>query len=285
MIRYIENERLRIGVKEFGGELTSVVSKTTESEFLWQGRSDIWSGQSPVLFPIIGRLIDDEYTLNNKKYSMPKHGFARKLPWRVASEAPTSISLILSENDETLKVYPFCFDLIITYSLKDNTLTVTHEVVNKNSFVMYFSLGAHPAFNCEIGDRLIFSENETLDTMKIDLETALLLPETCPILKNEREIVLTEDIFNEDALIFKSVKSKSVTLVSDALKRKIRFSPTDTPYLGIWAKPGAPYVCIEPWYGLCDSTDVRVDFSEKAGIIALPAKDKFKFSWSAEFTE
>lgn len=285
MIYYIENRHLKIAIKEFGCELTSVYSKNSDFEYLWQGNPDIWAGQSPILFPIIGRLIEDKYRLGNKEYEMPKHGFARKLPWKINSQNNESISFILSENEETLKIYPFKFDLIVTYTLDDNKLSVIHEVYNKSSDTMYFSLGAHPAFNCEIGDKLIFDKNETLDTIKIDLVNSLRLPETFPLLKNESTITISEDVFNEDALIIKGAVSDNITLTSDNHNRKVKFNLGKAPYLGIWAKPGAPYVCIEPWYGVNDSIGKNVDFSEKDGIVSLAAFERFKFIWSAVFAE
>ena len=285
MVHYIENDFLKIGVKEFGAELTSIVSKKSGFEFLWQGNPDIWSGQSPVLFPIIGRLIDDSYVLDGTVYTLQKHGFARKLPWKLLSSTAGEMSFILSESDETLKSFPYCFDLIVTFTLKENRLFVNHRVVNKNKDDMYFSLGAHPAFNCEIGDKLIFDENETLDTIKIDLERSLRLPETYPLLKNEKEIVITKDIFKEDALILEGVRSKCITLNSQNTDRKIIFDLGGSPYLGIWAKPGASYVCIEPWCGINDSTEKKSDFSKKDGIQKISPDSVFEFTWNAEFAE
>lgn len=285
MIHYIENDCLRVGVKELGAELTSIVSKETGSEFMWQGNPDIWSGQSPILFPIIGRLIDDKYTLNGKEYEMPKHGFARRMLWECVHKTDNCVRFLLKDTEDTLKIYPFSFELTVTFSLEDNRLTVIHSVTNKGENMMYFSLGAHPAFNCKIGDKLVFEKNETLDKIKIDLVHSLRLPETYPLLSNEREIVITEDIFNEDALITKGVQSDEITLVSEGLGRRISFKLGHAPYLGIWAKPGAPYVCIEPWCGVNDEQDVKVDFSEKEGIIPLASGEKFRFQWSAEFTE
>lgn len=284
MVHFIENDYLKIGVKEFGCELTSVYSKNADFEYLWQGNPDIWAGQSPILFPIIGRLIEDKYSLGDKEYEMPKHGFARKLPWKLYSKSSDTISYILSENEDTLKIYPFEFDLIVTYTLNDNKLSVCHEVYNKNTDTMYFSLGAHPAFNCEIGDNLIFDKNETLDTIKIDLMNSLRLSETLPLLRNENTITVTEDVFKEDALIIKGAVSDNITLTSDNHNRKVKFNLGKAPYLGIWAKPGAPYVCIEPWYGVNDAIGKKVDFSEKDGIVSLGASEKFEFIWSAEFT-
>ncbi len=285
MIHSIENEILKISVKRFGCELTSIKSKNSSYEYLWQGNPDIWSGQSPILFPIIGRLIEDKYTLDGKEYEMEKHGFGRRNDWEFIGKDENSLIFKLSENETTVKAYPYCFDLIVKFILDGNRLTVEHKVVNKNDSVMYFSIGAHPAFNCEIGDKLIFDKNETLETIKIDLVNSLRLPETEPFVKNEKEIVITEDIFKEDALIFEGVKSENITLVSENSERSIKFNLGNAPYLGIWAKPGAPYVCIEPWCGVNDSTEKKADFSQKDAINFLKPDDSFTFTWYAEFNE
>ena len=284
MVHYIENDFLKIGVKEYGCELTSIYSKQADFEYLWQGDPSVWYGQSPILFPIVGRLIDDKYRLNGNEYEMPKHGFARKMEWKLLGKEENMMSFILSEDKSTLEKYPYRFDLIVTYQLEGKSLQVSHNVVNKNENIMYFSLGAHPGFNCSIGDKLVFDEPETLRTEKIDLVRSLRLPETIPCLDNEREITITKDIFNEDALILHGIKSKYITLKSDNHDRTVRFDMGGSPYLGIWAKPGAPYVCIEPWFGVNDSTEVKPDFSQKDGINTLPAGERFQFSWIAEFS-
>lgn len=285
MVHYIENDFLKVGVKEFGCELTTVISKNNSNEYLWQGDKSVWYGQSPILFPIVGRLIEDSYYLNGKKYSMPKHGFARKMQWTLLNKEEDNMSLILSETEETLKVYPYEFDLIVTFTLIDNKLKVNHCVVNKNDTDMYFSLGAHPGFNCEIGDKLVFDENETLDTEKIDLEFSLRLPETVKILNNDKEIIITKNIFDEDALILHDIKSKNITLMHKNGKNTVKFDMGGSPYLGIWAKPNAPYVCIEPWFGVNDSFEKKEDFSQKDAINKLPAEEIFNFAWEAEFID
>lgn len=283
MIHYIESSFIKLGVKEQGCEIASIFSKKDKTERLWQGDKSIWYGQSPILFPIVGRLLEDKYILNKKEYSMPKHGFARNLPWTLKEKSDTSMSFILTQNEETLKMYPYQFDFVVTYTLEDNTLSVRHSITNKSDDTMYFSLGAHPAFNCEIGDTLRFEEKENLSAMKIDLERSMLLSETKPILKNETDLVITKDIFNEDALIFEGVKSEYVTLKSNSHSRQIRFNLGGAPYLGIWAKPGAPYVCIEPWCGLNDTPERKADLSLKKGINALSSGKEFVFTWSADF--
>ncbi len=284
MLHYAENGFLTIAVREYGCELASVKSKKDGYEFLWQGNKEIWHGQSPILFPTVGRLIDDRYTLNGTEYEMPKHGFARKAEWTLLEEDGDSLTFILSDSPETLVNYPYKFDLTVTFTLDANKLRVNHAVVNKNEEIMYFSLGAHPAFNCSIGDTLRFSEKETLATEKIDLERSLRLPEAFPVLKNATDITLTEHIFDEDALIFKGIKSRYISLIKQNDRHTVKFDTGNAPYLGIWAKPGAPYVCIEPWFGVNDSFEKKNDFSEKEGINALAPDDVFTFAWEAEFS-
>ena len=284
-VHFIGNEFLRVGVKEHGAELTSIVSKKTGFQYLWQGDESIWYGQSPILFPIVGRLIDDKYTLNGTEYTMPKHGFARKSDFSLLSKDIDCMTFLLSESTATKAIYPYDFDLIITYTLDGNTLRVSHDVVNKNENTLYFSLGAHPAFNCAIGDILRFDKQETLETEKIDLVKSLRLPNKIPVLNEETDIIITKDIFNEDALILSGIQSENVTLLSPNHNRTIKFSLGGAPYLGIWAKPGAPYVCIEPWYGVNDDTNKVSDFSEKCAIQSIPADEVFNFTWQAEFSE
>ena len=285
MIHYIENDNLIVGVKEFGCEIASIKSKKTGYEFMWQGNPDIWGGQAPILFPIVGRLIDDKYTLDGKEYEMPKHGFARKMPWSFLGAEGDSMSFSLKDTAETRDIYPYEFDLVVTYTLDSNTLKVSHTIINHTDKTMYFSIGAHPAFNCAIGDVLSFDENETLYTEKIDLVKSLRLPDKTLVLDNEKDIVITKNIFNEDALILSGIKSDNITLNLNAEGKKIRFCLGKAPYLGIWAKPGAPYVCIEPWYGVNDSQEKKADFSQKDAINAVKADDTFDFIWSAQFTE
>lgn len=285
MVHYIENDIIKIGVKEYGCELTSVLSKKDGYEYLWQGDESIWYGQAPILFPIVGRLIDDEYSLNGKTYTMPKHGFARKLNWALLNKDEDTMSFILSENEDTLKIFPYEFDLIVTYTITENTLKVSHCVVNKNEDTMYFSIGAHPAFNCKIGDKLSFDNNETLSTEKIDLVKSLRLPETFPVLNNEKDIIITEDIFKEDALILHGIESENITLIHKDNKHTVHFNLGKAPYLGVWAKPGAPYVCIEPWFGVNDSFEKKNDFSEKDAINKLDAENIFNFTWEATFID
>ncbi len=283
MIYSVENKDFSLAVKEMGAELNSFKSKKTGFEFIWCGNTDIWYGQSPVLFPIIGRLLDDKYRLDGKAYTMPKHGIVRKKPFKLIEKTENSLKFIQSDDEESLKSYPYHFDLIVEFKITDNGLSVTHTVVNKNNSIMYYSFGAHPAFNCEIGDYLEFSENENLLTERIDHDS-ILIEEKFPVDIKGKKLEITKNLFVDDALILSGYKSKSVSLKSNNHNRVVKFN-FDSPLLGIWAKPGAPYVCIEPWWGVNDNYDKKDDLSQKRAIMTLNANESKSFNWNIEICE
>ena len=283
MIFTAENNAFSLGVKEMGAELTSLKSKKTGIEYIWDGNTDIWYGQSPILFPIIGRLLDDKYRLNGIEYTMPKHGIVRKKPFKLIKQTENSLTFAQTDDEESLEMYPYHFELEVEFKLTDNGLSVTHTVHNKNDVVMYYSFGAHPAFNCEIGDYLEFNENEELLTERIDHDS-ILIEEKFPVEIDKNRLNITKELFVDDALILSGYKSKAISLKSDNHNRVIKFN-FESPLLGIWAKPGAPYVCIEPWWGVNDNYDKKSDLSEKRGIMALNANEKASFNWNIEICE
>lgn len=283
MIYTVENNYFTLGVKEMGAELTSLKSKKTGTEFIWCGDADVWYGQSPILFPIIGRLLNDKYRLNGVEYTMPKHGLVRKKPFKLVSRTDDSLTFLQSDDEASFQSYPYHFDLFVEFRLLKNGLKVSHRVVNKNDFVMFYSFGAHPAFNCQIGDFLEFPHNQTLRTERIDNES-ILIDETFPVIDNDKKIIITKDIFSNDALILSGITDKEITLGGENRESSVKFS-FDSPVLGIWAKLGAPYVCIEPWWGINDSYHVKNDLSEKREILSLDAKSSKIFTWTAEISE
>lgn len=284
MLYTIQNEALKIRVAPFGAVLTSVQSSRSGHEFLWQGDPSVWNGQSPILFPIIGKLLDDKCRIDGKEYEIIRHGLARHRDFQCISECENELVFLQKSDEETKKSYPYDYELYITFTVNQNALTVTHTVKNPNAKTMYFSLGAHPAFNCVLGDTLVFEKKETLQSERIDHDS-VITGETDLILENSDTLTLTEHLFDKDALIFEHVQSDFVTLHCKAAKTKMRFTFGGVPFLAIWAKPAAPFVCIEPWYGINDSYEKKNDFSEKRGIVALPAGEEFSFSWKAEFFE
>ncbi len=274
----IENEFLTCEIDDMGAQLHSLKLKENGKEYIWQGNPDIWYGQAPVLFPIIGQVIDDKFRYNGVEYTMPKHGLARKLLFNVKECAGAKAVFSLESDENTLKSYPFEFELLVAFELCGKSLVNTMTVINKTKGEMYFSIGAHPGFNCNIGDVIEFETPETLETERIDSDN-LIIPEKFPVIENSREIEITKDIFSRDALILSGIKSKKLRIKGE---NEIEFTFGDCPFLGIWAKPGAPYVCLEPWYGVNDGREVKNDISEKRGIQHLNEGETFAFSWTAE---
>lgn len=279
----LENEKISIAVKEHGAELSSFKSKESGIEYLWQGNPDVWYGQSPVLFPIVGTILDNKCRIDGKEYEMKRHGIARHRDFELKEKGDGYMILTQSYNEDSLKQYPCKYTLDIEFRLDGKKLTVTHTVSTQDSKTMYFSIGAHPGFNCKIGDYLEFEENETLVCEKIDTDS-ILDGKHYPTLSDEKIIEITKDVFIDDALILSGMKSKSVYLKSNVRPQVIKFDFA-SPYLGLWAKPGAEYVCIEPWHGINDSREVKADFSQKRAIEKVEPGEKFVFPWSAEIIE
>ncbi len=285
MLYHIENEYLFCAADDRGAQLNSIRDRATATEYLWQGDPAVWYGQSPVLFPIVGRLRGDRFLHNGKEYFMDKHGFARKSRFELVECRGAQMRFLLESSDATRACYPFEFALTLTYRLEGRTLFCEANIENKGAQEMLFSIGAHPGFNCKMGDILRFDEPETLESQWID-DNALLAGGSYPVLENSKDIILHEHLFDKDALILSGVKSRHVTLVRGG-KPCVKFDVGGAPILGIWAKPAAPYVCIEPWFGLNDpglsfgggDTVLR----EKREIQLLPASGTFTQKWNAYF--
>lgn len=286
----LENELLKIGVNKTGAELCKITSVKNNTEFIWDANPNVWSSFAPNLFPIIGALKEDTYFFENRAYNLPKHGMIRNnKAIELHEQTKNSMTLRLVYSEDTLKVYPFKFEFYITYMLIKNVLKIKHTVLNKDTKTMYFSVGGHPAFKCpvfknEVYDdySLEFEHAETSKTHLINMANGLISDKTKPILNNTNNLQLTHDLFNEDALIFKDLKSKLVTLKSKIYGKILSVSYQDFEYLGIWAKPEGDYVCIEPWLGIADIDSTNQDFKTKEGILTLEPNKTFAASYSIE---
>lgn len=272
MIYTISNSRFRLSADDLGAELASFAEG--DYEYIWQ-RCDIWNGQSPLLFPIVGRLREDTYELNGKSYTLAKHGFARKSRFTLESHSDCEMTFLLEESEATLAVFPYPFQLRVHYRFTENGFVTEHSVTNTGKETMYFSMGAHPGFQCEMGDKIVMDEPETASAFRLD-ENALRGPDTEPVLNNSTDIEITPTVFAADALIFDGLRSKGCTL-RRAKGRDVHVDFGGAPCLGLWAKPGAPYVCIEPWYGIDDRYNAGHDFTKKERICSLEAGKTFVF--------
>ncbi|MBQ8578472.1 MAG: aldose 1-epimerase family protein [Clostridia bacterium] len=277
MIHTIENARFRISARERGAELCAFTEKTENGtyEHLWEGNPDIWSGQSPLLFPIVGRLRDDRYILNGTEYHMPKHGFAKKMDFVPEKMTDDKMIFLLTDTEETRAGFPYAFALRVVYSFVENGFKMEFRVTNPGEETMYFSIGAHPAFRIALGDKVVMDCDETLGAYQFN-EDLLRKKELLPVFENSRELVVTEHLFDNDALVFDGVRSRGASVIrADGHNVHVDFG--GAPCLGIWAKPAAPYVCIEPWYGIDDICDAGADITKKERIVALGAGETFVF--------
>jgi galactose mutarotase-like enzyme len=271
-------------INSFGAELKSF--NNNGKEIIWQSDPKIWKGSAPILFPFVGRLKNQKYSYNGKEYEIPKHGFTSKQTFTVEEQQRDKISLILKSTHDIKKLYPFKFLLRVIFSLHNDILSVNYEVENNDDHTMFFCIGSHPAIslpidNTELKDYYIeFEENETLYPYKLVNE--LLEQQEQAYLNNEKVINLDEHIFDDDALIFSNIKSRNMYVKNDKINRNIKINIQDAPDLGIWAKPDADYVCIEPWHGYDDTVDATGILEEKTGIIALEPGNTFKTGYSIE---
>ena len=281
----IENEFISVQVKKYGAELSSLKSKETGREYLWQGNPDIWYGQSPLLFPIVGTLLDDKYLSDGKEYTLYRHGIARKRDFELKEQSETKLVLTQKYSDETLEAYPFKYEIDLIFSLEGKKLTVKHIVRNLDDKEMFFSIGAHPGFNCDIGDVLEFEyEEDELVNEMIDSES-ILIDEHFPSPVDGKIFTISEHIFDKDVHILSNLKSNKCTLKSKNRKEEVEFDFGSAPILGLWAKPAAPYVCIEPWFGINDSREKKSDISEKRAIQSIKPSEEFDFAYSALIKE
>ena len=289
----VSGNLFKISVQDKGAELCSIISQKTGAEFMWDANPDVWGSFAPVLFPIIGALKDGEFLYEGKSYSVPKHGFIRNnenLKFNQVSDNCLEYSLKFDE--ESLISYPFEFEFIVRYILEGNSINVEHEVINHSKDKpLFFSVGGHPAFKCPLyeGEKyedyfLEFEEVENEPTWEV-LSNGLINSTTKPLIENSDRLPLTSTLFDNDALILKGLKSKKVSLKSKKSTTSITIEYPDFNYLGIWAKPGGQFVCIEPWLGISDSHTTNKDFSKKEGIIRLEANSEFKASYRISINE
>ncbi len=258
--------------------MQSIKSCETQREYLWQGDATVWGGRSPLLFPIVGRLVDDKLKTEEGEFVLPKHGFARKSTFAVISQTENSLVLLLTDNEETARIYPYKFELTVSYSLFENIVIVSFSVKNTDRKKIYFSIGAHPGFNCTMGDVLEFEENETVEIFLMNSDCYLFKKEM--LLDDTNQLIIKSDTFKKDALMLEGLKSKSVILKTEYSHIKVSF--LGAPYLGIWAKPGARFVCIEPWFGINDWQNADYTFENKPGVVYLNVNETFDFSYSIE---
>ncbi|WP_152021055.1 aldose 1-epimerase family protein [Aliarcobacter butzleri] len=270
----IKNSFIKAQIKSFGAELNSLKKCDENFEYIWQANSKYWARHSPVLFPIVGRLKEDSYFYKNKKYSLSQHGFARDKEFEIVQNEADFIEFRLKSDEKSLEFYPFFFELNICYKLDKNSLIVSYKVKNKSDEKMYFSIGAHPAFNTQVGDFLELENIKTTKRYFLD-EKGLIYKNQDLNLENSK-LYLDKDLFKDDALVFNDSNIKQITLKNIENKSRVKVKFDNFPYLGIWSKPNdAPFVCIEPWFGVADEQNSNQKIEDKKGILSLEKEEEF----------
>lgn len=280
---------------KFGGELISF--KLDGIEKIHQGKDCIdengkvyWKRHSPVLFPIVGKLKKNQTIINGKTYEIMQHGFARDMEFEPITKLDNFHSYMLKSNKNTLTRYPFEFELYTTYRLDENKLTTIYKVINVGNSNMPFGIGGHPAFKIDVEELkngnyyLEFEEPEEKIHFLYLVDGLIGTEYAKNIMTDKKKIYLNKDSFNNDALIMKSITSKKISLKKrDNDKVLLTMDFTGFPYLAIWSKPNAPFLCIEPWKNTADTVKTSGIFSEKTDIITLKPKESFECKYTVEF--
>lgn len=288
----IYNDKFEVKIKRTGAELCSFKSLGKQQEYIWQGDPSFWGSHAPILFPVIGCLKDGIIKHKGNEHQLSKHGFVRNNPkLQLIAQTNNSAEYELKWDHESLAAYPFKFNFRVKYTLESNTLTLEHTVLNEGDESMYYSLGGHPAFNCPFHANeaysdyhIEFEETENSQTWEV-LNSGLIGKRTFSALDGTNRLPLHDHIFDKDALIFKDLKSRKVSLASSKHSKRIEMQFESFPYLGIWAKPGAPFVCIEPWQGIADNESASGIISEKEGIMKLQAGKSHAAGYSISIFE
>ncbi|WP_020532456.1 aldose 1-epimerase family protein [Flexithrix dorotheae] len=283
----IQNQNLTATFKTKGAELSSLIDKKG-IEYIWQGDPKFWARHTPVLFPIVGRLKEDTYFIDGKCYQMGQHGFARDAEFELVEQSETEISFKLNNSVDNYSKYPFDFELVISYKLSEKQLEVGYLVNNTQASPIWFSIGAHPAFNCPISPEKKKSDyflnfGKKVDAEAILLKNGLLTEETNLKLEDTEAINIADDLFRNDALVFKNFPSNEVALADENQKPYLKVVFEGFPFLGIWSKSKeGPFVCIEPWFGIADHVDSSQNFRDKEGMIQLEGAGEFSASYFIE---
>jgi len=277
----ISNKRLSASIKHTGAELFSLTDNQNK-EYIWNGNPDFWPKHSPILFPIVGSLKDETYKLEQKEYHLSRHGFARDMEFQLIEKTESSATFSLLYNEETLQKYPFNFELQIIYQLQENKLTIRYKVINIGETQMPFSIGAHPAFALPekfSNYSIQFEKEEKLEYSL--LEEGLISNTTATLETSNSAVLLNYKLFENDALVFKTLQSNSLTIFENS-KPYLKVDFENFPSLGIWTKENAPFICIEPWFGYSDTLEKSGDLFKKEGIVLLDANQTFNTEFAIE---
>lgn len=274
----LTSEGYKIIISTVGAELKSFQDPTGK-EFIWNSDPDYWMRSSPLLFPTIGNVRSNKTMIDGVEYPMPKHGFCKDMQFSLLPGGKNYATFVLIANEETLKCYPYRFELWLSYELHKNKLRLIYQVYNKSEKPMYYHLGAHPGFMCplEKGEALKdyvlrFDKKETIKSIPYDVSNLCFLSSKGVIsMENSSLLPLTPEMFAQDAVYFRHTNSRAVSLIHKATEKGIHLSYPDFSSIAIWTPPGgkAPFLCLEPWNGAAIFDDEDDIFCHKRDIQVL----------------
>ncbi len=280
MARYkLENELIEVEIDEHGAELKSLVRKDNETEYMWNADPKYWGRTSPVLFPFVGAVKDSTYRTKGKSYSMGQHGFARDMAFSLSERTADTLWFELKSNENTLEKFPYEFLFKIGYRIENNKVTVIWHVENIGSEILPFSVGGHPAFNNRKNSKLLFDIDGSIKSRTLVNGLAGDEIDTIPL--NNSFLDVTKKLFDKDALVLENQSIHKVSLCEESGEAYLTLT-ANCPLMGIWSPVGSdvPFVCIEPWYGRCDSIHFDGELSEREfGNLLNPNE-----SWEREYT-
>ena len=270
----IANDHLTARINPLGAELTSLVDGEGR-ELMTNADPAFWTGHAPILFPVVGRPYRDTIRIDGQDYPMKQHGFARRLPFTVIANSADAVTFRLTDSYETRAHYPFAFALEIAFQLTGATLSIDVAVRNTGDVVLPASFGFHPAFAWPLpygqdraDHRIVFSADEP-DSLRMIADDGTIAGGERPSPLEGRTLPLRDALFAKDALVWDAVRSDSVTYGAPG-RPQLKIAFPDTPKLGIWTKPGAAYVCVEPWHGIADPEGYTGEFRDKPGVFEVP---------------
>jgi len=270
----LQSPELSAAINPMGAQL-SILRDSGGRDLLWNGDAAVWAGRAPLLFPIIGELAGGAFRVGSKTYKLPRHGFARNSAFQVVDASTTAATFRLSASDSTLPVYPFAFQLDVSFALAGATLGIKSSVRNSGQSPLTASVGYHPGFRWPLpygqpreAHLIEFADGEGATIRRLDSHGLLAAePQPTPVVNGR--LTLNDALFRDDVVIFDNLRSHSVTYGA-AVGPRLRVDYPDASYLGIWTKPsGAPFICIEPWRGIADTAGFNGDFAAKLGAFAV----------------
>lgn len=271
----IASEGLTARINPFGAELSSLTDAAGR-EYMTDADPAFWTGRAPLLFPIVGALVEDTLRVDGRAYRMPKHGFARRSAFRLTEQSAHRAVFRLEDSAETRASYPFAFALDMAFTLSGMTLAMEATIHNTGDAPLPFSFGYHPAFAWPLpggadkaAHRVVFEHEEPQPIRQIEKATGLMQPEGVSSPVKGRELALDPELFRADALIWTELHSRRLAYGAEG-GAWLDVAFPDTPMLGIWQVPGARYICIEPWQGHADPAGYSGEFRDKPGVVILP---------------